>query len=463
MKNIYIQSIFILTFILAMSSCKKFVEENPKGQMIPENTEDYRYLLNYSYVFTNAYGSNELGTDDIDLNEENVLNVLSILDYSKNYYIFKKELFTSTVTDEEWNYLYQQVFYCNVVLTEVLNSKNGTEADKKELYAEALVHRAYVYWVLVNQYSKMYNASTAVSDAGVPMPTVPEVNKDLTRVSVKTVYDNILKDVLDATEILPNKQPNKLYPSKAAAYALLSRIYLFMDNYSQSAIYAEKTLAIQDSLTNLNDFVNDPSLLPRKIANPELLIIKNSAYNLNALPFRLSEDLLSTYTDDDLRYQLLIQDGQTGTNIGSFHFDGKAFVRSKLNGEVMNIGLTIPEVYLNLAECYARLGEIDKSLLYLNKLLINRYSADLFTAVTANSKEELLNIVLLERRKELLGNGMRWFDLRRLNKESQFAKTVVHTYQGTNYTLEPNSPNYIFQIDPKVIKLNPEITQNERN
>ncbi|ADQ80645.1 RagB/SusD domain protein [Paludibacter propionicigenes WB4] len=463
MKTKYIFSIFFLAVFMALPSCKSFVEENPKGQMIPENTEDYRYLLNYSAVFVNGYGNNEFGTDDIDLNQENVTGILSGIESSVNYYTFKKDLFTAALSDEEWTFLYQQVFYCNVVLTEVMNSKNGTDAEKNELYAEALVHRAYAYWVLVNQYSKMYNASTAATDAGVPMPTEPVINKNLTRASVKTVYDAILKDVLYAAEILPNKQPNKLYPSKAAAYALLSRIYLIMDNYSQSAIYAEKTLSIQDSLTNLNDFVDDPSLLPRKIANPELLIIKNSSFNVYALPFRLSEDLLNTYTDGDLRYQLLIQDGQTGANIGSLNFDGKAFVRSKLNGEDMNTGLTIPEVYLNLAECYARLGDMDKSLHYLNKLLVNRYSTDSFTDVTATSKEELLATVLLERRKELLGNGMRWFDLRRLNKEPQFAKTVTHIYRGTSYTLEPNSANYIFPIDTKVIKLNPEITQNERN
>ena len=56
--------------------------------------------------------------------------------------------------------------------------------------------------------------------------------------------------------------------------------------------------------------------------------------------------------------------------------------------------------------------------------------------------------------------GMRWFDLKRLNKDPRFAKTVTHSYFEGTYTLEPNSPHYVLPFPLKVINANPLIEQN---
>jgi starch-binding outer membrane protein, SusD/RagB family len=59
----------------------------------------------------------------------------------------------------------------------------------------------------------------------------------------------------------------------------------------------------------------------------------------------------------------------------------------------------------------------------------------------------------MERKKELLFRGLRWTDLRRLNKESNLASTISHVYNGTSYSVIPNSYQYTFPIPLDIIQL----------
>lgn len=56
----------------------------------------------------------------------------------------------------------------------------------------------------------------------------------------------------------------------------------------------------------------------------------------------------------------------------------------------------------------------------------------------------------------------RLIDLKRLNREPEFAKTITHTINGTEYKLEPNSPKYVLPIPPVVLRYNPNMPDNIR-
>ncbi len=72
-------------------------------------------------------------------------------------------------SDPDWESLYNQIYVTNLVILQVMDAKNGTQQEKEQLLAEARVHRAYAYLTLVNLYAKHYTASTAATDAGVPL------------------------------------------------------------------------------------------------------------------------------------------------------------------------------------------------------------------------------------------------------------------------------------------------------
>ena len=90
------------------------------------------------------------------------------------------------------------------------------------------------------------------------------------------------------------------------------------------------------------------------------------------------------------------------------------------------------------------------------------FGQTLLDALQQASPEEALVKVLEERRRELFYHGTRWYDLKRLNRDDRFKKTLTRDQNGRVETLEPNSPRYLMQIAPKVIDLNPNIKPNER-
>ena len=97
----------------------------------------------------------------------------------------------------------------------------------------------------------------------------------------------------------------------------------------------------------------------------------------------------------------------------------------------------------------------------INSLLRKRWRRGSFTGYPAGSAGDALDTVLLERRKELAFRGLRWTDLRRLNKEGANI-TLTRILNGTTYTLAPNGLNYTLPIPPDVISLNKAIQPNSR-
>ena len=78
------------------------------------------------------------------------------------------------------------------------------------------------------------------------------------------------------------------------------------------------------------------------------------------------------------------------------------------------------------------------------------------------SADKLLKVVLEERQRELAFNGVRFFDMKRLAKEGIYTRTLTRQFEGTVYTLEPNSNRYMLPIAAKVRLLNTNIVQNPR-
>ncbi|HVV04491.1 MAG TPA: hypothetical protein VHC96_09735, partial [Puia sp.] len=65
------------------------------------------------------------------------------------------------------------------------------------------------------------------------------------------------------------------------------------------------------------------------------------------------------------------------------------------------------------------------------------------------------------RRKELAFRGLRWSDLRRLNKE-EHGDTIYHGLNGQVHRLSPGSPNYVLPIPPDVLFMNSSMPNNPR-
>ncbi|MCK7553702.1 RagB/SusD family nutrient uptake outer membrane protein [Chitinophaga sedimenti] len=375
-------------------------------------------------------------------------------------YTWQAQYWGDTQGDIDWEKLYKVIYTVNEVIAGVMDSKNGTDAEKQQLYAEALVHRAYAYWCLVNIYGPQYDSATAAKDLGVPVLLTPDLYAPLNRASVAVVYDRIITDLKAAVDALPNLPDYNTRPSKAAAYAMLARTYLMTRDFTNARSYAEQALALQNKLLDLRTYANSVTGFPYRLVDPEVIFSK---INAGAYPFagiQIDTAVLSLLGTKDLRYTLFVKPG------ASFFpaFTGFGYWRQKYSRETNTVtqGPGVPEMMLIKAECAARTNDAATATTILNTIRGYRFRTADYVALTPGTPQQALEAVVNERKREFFGTGLRWFDQKRLNKDAAFAKTVVRRFKGVDYTLEPNSNRYTYPIGPKYILLNPEIEQSAR-
>lgn len=453
MRSIYNTIIFLGALLLAGCS-KDYLEIKPKGKMIPSFYKDYRLLLNDAFQLPVSHGFDELATDNVEFYDELGLNYLGVTRF--RLHTWQNNVYTLFDNDREWADLYKQIYLANVVLEGFPSITDGAVTDRNQLKGEALVHRAFAYFCLVNQYGNQFDSATAANDLGVPLLLAPSTTEKLNRASVKKVYDQIITDLTDAVDLLSVTSTSLYEPRRATAMALLARTFLQAGNYSAAEDFAKKALALNSQLTDYNNYTANPRSFPISRNNPETYLVK--IVSLAFATLSISDDLQSEFTDPriDLRFQFFFN--RNGIIPGYLYYDGEFLL-----GDYRSVGPTVPEVLLIRAECAARFNRKDDAMADVNKLREMRIRRADYTPLAAVTPEEALKLVLAERRRELAFKGLRFIDLKRLNKDPRFAKTLSHDYEGVHYEIAPNDYRYLFPIAPELITLNPELEPNKRN
>lgn len=468
------QYFFLIIAIVAIcSSCKKFVEIKTQGSLVPGELINYRYILNNTSAFEVGPQISDMASDDVEIIDGSVQQIALAGDaynYWRKSYAWQDGLYpvaTSHQGDNNWINLYNAVTVSNIVINEVPDAKDGTDAEKNALIAEALVHRANAYLMLVNTYAKPYNAATAATDLGVPVLLITTTTQSLSRSPVQQVYNQIIGDLIRAIPALPGTQLSNTLPSKASAYGTLARAFLYMNDYSNAKLYADSVLLTRNTLNDLGAITAvaiSNATYPIRKTDPEILLSKIayggvSAYSPYAL--RLSSELLGLLGTLDQRYTLFTTAAST-VSANYTAAGGRFFFKDRAMAETRNIGPSVPEMYMIEAEYYARNGNIALAMEWVNKLRQKRFKSQDFVALSATSPEDALAKVIDERRREFFCRMTRWWDMRRLKSEKLFERTYTRTFGGTTYTLSPGSNAYVLPIAEYMISLNPEIEQNPR-
>ena len=465
MKNV--TTILAICVVVMLTGCNDYLDIKPKGEKIPTTVSDYETLLNYESVQKVSDTYPAYLTDDVflpDVAEGTATPGLNSVDQSiRNLYLFKKEVFGDAQDDGFWFASYNRIYYYNTVIDNIMNADGSDKQQKLSIRAEALISRALEYLYLVNGYAKYYDVRTADSDPGVPLILDEDISKkNLVRASVKDVYAQIQSDLQTALPNLPMQaKGNAFRASKAAGYGVLAKMYLYMGNYAEALKAANEVLEINNSLLDLKKYavVKAQSSIgrtnvPQDIDNPENIYIKFApyVYGLSSKVFG-SDELISLFSEDDMRLQVYFT--KNFRNIPTDKYVWAPYLRA-------NLAVSSPEIYLIAAECEAREGSIERAIALINKLRDNRIKNN--TDIVATDRNDALQKVLEERRRELAMSGMvRYIDLKRLNQESQFAKTVTHVTGEGTFSLEPNSPLYVLPIPAKVMRFNKNsMKQNER-
>lgn len=491
MKKIIFNMIYLIA-VFAMSGCgDEFLSELPRGQVIAKTTSDFRRLLDaatdrpyrQSLVMTMSYV--DIVTDDVDMDTTKWNSFTGEREHVKNLFTFEDEMWTYTTAtdDKNWKNQYYTSSLVSSILAEI-SKANDNPALQKQLIAEARVHRAYAYLLLVNLYAKPYQAQTAAAEPGVPIVLQPTNLPSITRNSVQEVYDFILKELNEAIEDLPDDVDQyKHRPTKVAVYAILARTYLYRGDYQHAFEYADKALNIRSYLYDYNTiYAGTPdyrNLIPiSRMRDDEMLLYKTTSpgqYTRNYMALDLASfnrlypdytvDADTVYENKDLRralkFDAIETDGKIRKAYVNYIFDHYLY-RYKTDGssQTNNLAIATPEMYLIRAECNVRNGNLQAALDDVNAICLKRYKTGSFNILKLtdfnSDKDKILGRVLLERRRELYGKELRLFDLKRLNLP------VTHHLGTLKIEVPAGDPGLIWHIYPPYIEMNSELQQNDR-
>lgn len=441
-----IQILFVIV-LLGCFSCSDFLEEDSQTLSYVTGIDDLDELLVGSGYLQNATGTYytmawlEVMDDDTRQKVTGTLSSYSSFNYLNLFYKWSDYPWDDDYPNRMggnrvWARLYESIEVANLILGDIdrFEREDGYERVKGEAY----FIRAFCYFYLVNMWGHPYAASTSKEKLGVPIKLTDYVeDKGFTRNSVEECYQQILSDVRQAIHYLKGITPTTTYRAgENAARALLAKTALYMCDWNEvvsqcDSIFASpKGLALIDFNTttqNVYSGVGSFNALLRSHTSSEAMfaggfLSSQVCQITSTVSFAASEELLSLYEANDLRYV-------TGKNSHFFiHSNGyygpyRLYSASKLTGN----SLQFSEVYLNKAEALALLGRESEAIATVQLLRDKRMS----DAGTINETgENLVKFIRDERRRELCFAGQRWFDLRRyaVHPTLPEAKSIEHAY-----------------------------------
>jgi len=450
--------LFLLLTVGMLYGCSKdkFLDKKPDTRLvIPTTLTEMQALLDNQPVMKETPELGELSSDNYYLLYSTWTGLTTKY---QNAYTWAEDTYKGQGKIPDYNNPYQQVFYANVVIDGLRNLKVDESAreDYNRVWGMALFIRAYAFYNLAQIFAPVYDGGTASKDNGIVLRLTSDVNAPSVRASVEDTYNRILSDLLMADSLMPESVPNSKLnrPCRAAVQAMLARVYLSMSEYPQAGMYADNSLQLYDSLIEYRKYYVNGIAKPFIQLSPEVLYQSNLVSTSEVLVgggFKtvcvVDTNLYNSYKTGDLRRFLYYRgSSSTSPHYLRYNYSGYPWCFS---------GLAVDEVMLIRAECAARAGNKNAALDDLNKLLSYRWvdqDSMLYLPITATSREAALDSILLERRKELAFRGLRWTDLRRLNKENANI-SITHGLNGQLYNLPTNSPNYVYDLPPDVTGL----------
>jgi hypothetical protein len=325
-----------------------------------------------------------------------------------------------------WRTWYKDIYNTNIIL-ENIDQVEGDQKKKDEIKGQALVIRARCYYNLVRFFQHTY--IIAKDKPGVPLILTSKISEEIARASVEEVYTSILKDLKDAETLLASYiRPNLGYYDLNVVNFLLADVYLTMNNWSEAKTYANK-IRTKYPLMTIDEYRDGFTTVNQEwVLGYEQTDQDNTEENLAAFwdygqggspnPYRLltpSTHFMDLMKDDP-RAMFVPHPTEEGK------FAGVKFLEKNASAPYgALIDMRAAEMYLVEAEAAVRAGNASEALNVL-KMVQNARPGAAVTATT--NPDELLQAILLERRKELYGEGLDYFDIKRLQLpiEKSFAK-----------------------------------------
>ena len=375
-----------------------------------------------------------------------------------------------------WSYLYNIIQNCNFVLVNLdrITVSNAQKARRDDLRGQALAIRGMALFDLTRLFGYPYTMDGGAS-LGVPIvETLSGTDEKPARKTVAECYAHIIADLTSASDLLAGKF-NKGKFNKWAALTLLSRVYLYKGDNAEALKAAKAAIEGAEKAgyalwTNKNypkawgadASATDPGEVLLEIVN-----LTTDSPGKESMGYLNSKDGYDDMCITASFYRLLKQNPRD-VRLKLLSFDGKlyAYVNKYQPQPGENIAdaniplLRLSEAYLNAAEAAVKTGDNAAAVTYLDAI-VNRADPD----STVKGLTLTLDNVLNERRKELVAEGHRMYDVMRnglsIKREDVEESDIARTRHDTPY-MDYDRTFYmiILPIPKREMDANPNMKQN---
>jgi len=434
-----------ITCVLSFASCDDFLDKEPVDQISSEElfTSEQNARAAVAALYRSLGSGNYYGQAFVVVPEfaaghpRHTANFPEYLEYEEN-----RIRVDNPWSLNIWTVLYSTINAANNVITNVPTMENLSSTNvRDQLVQEARFVRALSYFNLVRSFGDvplLLQPTTSAAAENIQVPRSP----------ASVVYESIVSDLLDATN-LPNAyttlQETKGRATGNAARALLARVFLYQGNYAEAANYAQQV--INSGLTLTSDYA---SIWESENSSESIFEIQfddqfGNTLVANATPagttlFFASEEAFTLFDPNDQRRDFTVLQTNGNYYIGKYR---------NFNPPSQNfVVLRLSEMYLIYAEAAARTKEVVTQEAY-NYFKAIRDRARLETLeITSYSVDSFIAAVQREKRLELMFEAEAWYDYTRTG----LALTEMMTV--------PDPERYVFPIPQLEVNLNRQLTQN---
>lgn len=411
-----------------------------------------------------------LSADELDLVQPGGLEDLELF--------YLNNLTASVDWGVVWTRSFNYVHTVNSVLEGVTASESLTPLVKQQLLGEARFMRAFIYFYLVNLYG----------DVPMVMSSDYAENSRVGRTDLDEVYAQIIKDLNEATNLLSMEyldaeckkaSEDRVRPTKAAAHALLARVYLYRQDWLNAEINASEV--IDNTATYELVDVEGVFLKNNKEAIWQImpvdpgyntwdgrLFVADPGFSFDH-PVAITEALVNSFEPNDARKDNWIKLDPSSSRYYPFKYrlgDNIIPTDPPLPAdEYLNV-IRLAEFFLVRGEARVQSGNISGGISDINEIRrrANRNAAIPIPMLSENlTKEQALDAVEKERRVELFTEwGHRWLDLKRMKGINNTSRTradeVLETIKAPNWTVDDKLypiPEADMRLNPNLIPQNP--------
>ncbi|WDF69690.1 RagB/SusD family nutrient uptake outer membrane protein [Sphingobacterium oryzagri] len=468
-NNIKLWSLAATLFVA--TSCDSFLTEEPTSDLtnstVVQDVTGLNLLLQGTYRIMRDGNNAPAVASPLGLK---LLSTVTGLDMMVNqeqvgdnwyFHTFSNQRYeaTSAVPGTIWTAMYKVINNANIILDNV-DQVQGNAAEIAAIKGQALALRARCYFNLVRLYQHTY--SIAQTKPGVPLQLTADLEPKA-RATVAEVYAQIVADLTQAvTSLADYNRPNLNFYNSDVAHFLLAQVYLTMEDWANAQAQANQ-VRTGYALMTIGDYAAGFST-----PNKEWVLGYEQGtqdfwwYDSPACWFDFGQNNAPWQAEQVLPSNSFVTDVMAGDPrllvIENPLYPGK-YAATKFR-ELRNeppygnlYDLRAAEMYLVEAEAAARQGNVSLGLQVLNMLQNERGAA----VTTTTNQNALIDAILLERRKEMWGEGLEWFDILRLKVPVVRTLAQGH-YQNVN--IPQNSNKLIMMIPEKEVINNSLIVQN---